>query len=66
MVTKQKWEQSKITADDSIDQKEIKEEDMRMMTMSVFSIALAIGVVYALASSAPEMVASDKFEESTN
>eukprot|EP00984_Skeletonema_dohrnii_P024450 scaffold13562_cov94-Skeletonema_dohrnii-CCMP3373.AAC.1 len=66
MVTKQKWEQSKITADDSIDEKEIKEEDMRMMTMSVFSLALAIGVVYALASSAPEMVASDEFEESTN
>jgi hypothetical protein len=34
--------------------------------MSVFSLALAIGVVYALASSSPEMVASDEFEESSN
>jgi hypothetical protein len=34
--------------------------------MSVFSLALAIGVVYALASSSPEMVASDEFKESTN
>eukprot|EP00986_Skeletonema_menzelii_P007315 scaffold2849_cov150-Skeletonema_menzelii.AAC.12 len=66
LVTKQKWEESKIKADNLIDEKEIKEEDMRMMTMSVFSLALAISVVYALASSAPEMVASDQFEESTN
>lgn len=66
LVTKQRWEASKIKADDSIDEKEIKEEDMRMMTMSLFSFALAISVVYALASSTPEMVASDEFEESTN
>ncbi|KAL7499247.1 hypothetical protein ACHAWT_010167, partial [Skeletonema menzelii] len=66
LVTKQKWEESKIKADNLIDEKEIKEEDMRMMTMSVFSLALAISVVYALASTAPEMVASDQFEESTN
>lgn len=66
LVTKQRWEASKIKADDLIDEKEIKEEDMRMMTMSLFSFALAISVVYALASSTPEMVASDEFEESTN
>jgi hypothetical protein len=67
LVTKQKWEESKNKSN-SIEQskKEIKEEDMRMMTMSVFSLALAIGVVYALASSSPEMVASDEFKESTN
>lgn len=66
LVTKQKWEESKMKEDDSINKKEIEEEDMRMMTMSVFSLVLAIGVVYALASSTPEMVASDEFEESTN
>ena len=66
LVTKQRWEASKIKADDFIDEKETKEEDMRMMTMSLFSFALAISVVYALASSTPEMVASDEFEESTN
>ncbi|KAL7442323.1 hypothetical protein ACHAXM_008324 [Skeletonema potamos] len=67
LVTKQKWEESKDKSN-SIEQskKEIREEDMRMMTMSVFSLALAIGVVYALASSSPEMVASDEFEESSN
>lgn len=62
LVTKQKWEESKMKEED----KEIEEEDMRMMTMSAFSLVLAIGVVYALASSTPEMVASDEFEESTN
>ena len=66
LVTKQRWEASKINADDLIGEKETKEEDMRMMTMSLFSFALAISVVYALASSTPEMVASDEFEESTN
>ncbi len=66
LVTKQKWEESKNKGSESIDEKEIEEEDMRMMTMSVFSLVLAIGVVYALASSTPEMVASDEFEESTN
>jgi len=66
LVTKQKWEESKMKEGDSIDMNEVEEEDMRMMTMSVFSLVLAIGVVYALASSTPEMVASDEFEESTN
>ena len=67
LVTKQKWEEAKNNSN-SIEesQKEIEEEDMRMMTMSVFSLALAIGVVYALASSAPEIVASDEFGQSTN
>ncbi|KAL7452182.1 hypothetical protein ACHAWC_003908 [Mediolabrus comicus] len=67
LVTKQRWEESKKQsklAEQSAE--EIKEEDMRMMTMSVASLALAIGVVYALASSTPEMVASDELEESTN
>src|SRR5210317_1848665 len=67
LVTKQRWEESKRQSN-LVEQsaEEIKEEDMRMMTMSVASLALAIGVVYALASSAPEMVASDELEESTN
>lgn len=67
LVTKQRWEESKRQSN-SVEQSAegIKEEDMRMMTMSVASLALAIGVVYALASSTPEMVASDELEESTN
>ena len=66
LVTKQRWEESKNQSNLEQPAEEIKEEDMRMMTMSVASLALAIGVVYALASSTPEMVASDELEESTN
>ena len=63
LLTKQKWEESKKQPKS---EEEIQEEGMRMMTMSIFSLVLAIGVVYALASSSPEMVASDEVGESTN
>ena len=64
-VTKMRWEESKKNSVDST-VTDPDEEDMRMMTMSVLSLALAVSVVYALSSSAPEMVASDQFEESSN
>ncbi|KAL7534074.1 hypothetical protein ACHAXR_006365 [Thalassiosira sp. AJA248-18] len=64
LVTKQKW-MEKSSDTDNIEEESAasKRRDNEMMAMSVFSIALAIGVVYALASSSPEMVEQTKESE---
>ncbi|KAL7430112.1 hypothetical protein ACHAXH_006221 [Discostella pseudostelligera] len=72
MVTKQKWREKSIYSDiyedafsSSVAPKRQKSE---MMAMSAVSVALAISVVYALASSgpAPDMIDTTEFNESGN
>ena len=63
MVTKQRWlEETTIIEQETPISDRQKNE---MMVMSAVSIALAVGVVYALASSAPEMI-KDTQTESEN
>ena len=60
-VTRQKWlEQTRNTTEIELEQTaESKRKDNEMMVMSAVSFTLAIGVVYALASSTPEMIAPE-------
>ena len=64
MVTKQRWlEETTIIEEEEAPISDRQKNEM--MVMSAVSIALAVGVVYALASSAPEMI-KDTQTESEN
>jgi len=65
LVTKQRWleKSNDLIPEEEEDLSERQKNEM--MVMSVASLALAVGVVYALASSTPEMVEMD-MEESKN
>jgi len=57
LVTKQRWMDQTVTLESVEDEEPISDrEKNEMMAMSVFAIALSIGVVYALASSTPEII----------
>lgn len=66
-VTKQKWLEKTMTPE-NIEEKTAsdKRRDTEMMAMSAFSVALAIGVVYALASAAPDMMEPKEINQSEN
>ena len=57
MITKQRWiDETTIPIDIDEENARSKREKNEMMIMSVASLVLAVGVIYALASSAPEVV----------
>ena len=57
MITKQRWiDETTIPIDIDEENARSKREKNEMMIMSVASLVLAVGVIYALASSAPEIV----------
>lgn len=61
LVTKQKWmEKSTIAVSDEDESPSSERRKGEMMAMSAVSLVLAVGVVYALASSTPEMIESSK------
>ncbi|KAL3756722.1 hypothetical protein ACHAWU_005414 [Discostella pseudostelligera] len=71
MVTKQKWREKSMYSDiyeDAFSSSVPKRQKSEMMIMSAVSVALAISVVYALASSgpAPDMIDTTEFNESGN
>lgn len=65
-VTKQKWLEKSAPPIEEEDTPESRRKNGEMMTMSAISLVLAIGVIYALASSAPDMIQPDEMKESEN
>ena len=66
-MTKQRWiEETTIPVDIESDGVLTKRKKNEMMIMSAASFTLAVGVIYALASSSPEMVTPQEINESIN
>jgi len=64
-VTKQKWTEQTVGSDDVEEKPPLTENQKNeMMVMSAVSFALAVGVVYALASSTPDMIEPSDLKES--
>ncbi len=73
LVTKQKWKEKSRNSEsyeDKFSSSVPKRQESEMMVMSVVSVALAVGVVYALASSGPGpeniIIDTTEFNESGN
>ena len=66
-MTKQRWiEETTIPVDIEAENLLTKRKKNEMMIMSAASFTLAVGVIYALASSSPEMVTPQEINESIN
>jgi len=66
-MTKQRWiEETTIPVDIEAECALTKRKKNEMMVMSVASFTLAVGVIYALASSSPDMVTPQEINESIN
>ena len=66
-MTKQRWiEETTIPVDIEAENALTKRKKNEMMVMSAASFTLAVGVIYALASSAPDMVTPQEINESIN
>ncbi|KAL3827008.1 hypothetical protein ACHAXA_000072 [Cyclostephanos tholiformis] len=69
LVTKQKWmERTMLTEIINDNSSSSNRKESEMMAMSALSVVFAVGIVYALASSTPEMITVDpnNLEESKN
>ena len=66
-MTKQRWiEETTIPVDIEAEDALSKRKKNEMMVMSAASFTLAVGVIYALASSSPELVTPQEINESIN